>query len=185
MTIRQNVCYVPLVIFARMAYQIFAQRERIVQILVPANQLNVHLEVFAMEADITSPAQLEVSVTTVLQFSVRLVHTVQQMELPSQKTVQLEVIALAANIKSYVKLEISVLMVLQFSVQLVHIALKVARSSQKTVQQEVIALAVVTLKNVIWGLFRLGRHSVVLHVILDISVIKLVSANRFLLILTL
>ena len=76
-------------------------------------------------------------------------------------------------------------MVLQFRVQLVHIALKVARPSQKTVQQEVFALAVIILKNVIWGLFRLRRLSVVLHVILDISVIKLVSANRFLLISTL
>ena len=174
-----------LVIFVIMAYQHFAQPELTVQILVPTNQLNVQLEVFAMEADITSPARLVVSVTMVLQFRVQLVHTVQQLELSNQRTVQLVAIALAANIKSYVKLKISVLMVLQFSVQLVHIALMVARPSQRIVQLEVIALAVVTLKNVIWELFRWGRLSVVLYVILDISVTKLVSANRFLLILTL
>ena len=103
MTIRRIVCHVLLVIFVIMAYQHFAQPELTVQILVPANQLNVQLEVFAMEADITSPARLVVSVTMVLQFRVQLVHTVQQLELLSQKIVQLEVIALAANIKSYVK----------------------------------------------------------------------------------
>ena len=98
MSIRLIVHHVLLVIFATMAYQQFARRERIVRIQVPTDQLSAHLEAFAKEVDITSPAQLVVSVTTVVQFSVQLVHTVQQMELLSQQTVQLEIIALVAII---------------------------------------------------------------------------------------
>ena len=98
MIIRLIVYHVRLVIFVLMEYQHFAQLERTVQIPVQKKRPSVHLEAFAMEANIKNCVPLEVSVTMVLQFSVQLVHIALKVVRSSQQTVHQEVFAMAVII---------------------------------------------------------------------------------------